>query len=1076
VRPLTELGNQIGEFDLLLVGGGHVIRFDKTVAYGYLPPAPELHHPTAYGLMPTLLAGWTGVPVAWNAVGVSSDTPTWATWLLAEGSRAASYLAVRDQPSADEIRSVAGDVDVRVVPDTAFGVAALVDTSSREVVDLREELGVSRQPYVVYQPSPDLVPFRSWLRRILRWYASNGVAIVELPISPCLGDRVGVVDGEAQTASPTQWPSPLALAGLVAGAEAVVARSLHLSIAALASGVPVIRRSSAPGSKYRVLDDLRGVHTVTDDDVEEALPLGRNEPAPDIAEHAASLDVHWETIAALLEERPRPRAGALATTIGRLTELVEAAGQEATHRAVLEGNLEAVSAELELERSRGSYVDRIISERDERLLELERRLRETKRQLEQMISSKSWTLTRPLRWARALVDHRASRSDQRSPAESDAAERAPDSELGSAVVVRPDLIRASMQPRASDHHERAVHVTEASGNGSDRPVSLLERTASLPTTPVRKVAFYLPQFHPIPENDAWWGRGFTEWTNVTRARPLFEGHGQPRRPGELGYYDLRVIETQRRQVELARLYGIDAFCFYFYWFGGKRLLERPLQQYLDDQTLDLPFCLCWANESWSRRWDGRADDVLIEQQHSDADDLAFIDYVTAYLDDPRYVRVDGRPLLVVYRPGVLPDARSTVARWRDRYRGTRGDELFIAHATAFDDDPPETYGCDASIEFPPVRLGSSNPPVPPRLSEDEILPLTEDRPHVFDGRFFVQESEHYTTPSHLLFRGVCPGWDNTPRAGKDAYVLWHTTPVGFQTWLRNALVDTEARLSGDERLVFVNAWNEWAEGCHLEPDERNGYAYLEAVRVASVRAAVRPHPGTSAGPLRVGAFVHATDARIFAEYLERLESLEEEPALVVTTTADDRRTIEAELQRCALPWRLLDVDQPGELFPLLDVLDTSDGGGYDVVLKLHALSVAEPSRTTDVVDELLDSTVARDVLRAFSLQPELGLVGSATDRVVLGDLGRPGGLVEAIAHRLGVADVAASRDTYFPSGLYFVRPAALAPLRAIQLNREPDAHSAVAASVGFSILAAGFRIEDTRSFRRTRGAVSTSSA
>ena len=345
--------------------------------------------------------------------------------------------------------------------------------------------------------------------------------------------------------------------------------------------------------------------------------------------------------------------------------------------------------------------------------------------------------------------------------------------------------------------------------------------------PVKLVAFYLPQFHSIPENDAWWGKGFTEWTNVKPATPMFGAHYQPHIPGELGYYDLNDSAVFRKQIDLARIYGVHGFCFYFYWFAGKTLLEMPLINFLSDSSLDFPFCLCWANESWSRTWAGLEQDVLVAQRHSPSDDLAFIRHVSQYMTDSRYIRIDGKPLLLVYRPSLLPSALETSRRWRTWCTENGIGEIYLAYTQSFDLGDPKIFGFDAAVEFPPNNCN------PPDITNSIDQPDASFVGKVYDWRYFVSRSFSYKNPGHMLFRGVCPSWDNSARRGNSSTIFKNSSPRGYQQWLTNAISDTQARIGNpDERLVFVNAWNEWAEGAHLEPDERYGYAYLEATRKA----------------------------------------------------------------------------------------------------------------------------------------------------------------------------------------------------------------------------------------------------
>jgi glycosyltransferase involved in cell wall biosynthesis len=360
--------------------------------------------------------------------------------------------------------------------------------------------------------------------------------------------------------------------------------------------------------------------------------------------------------------------------------------------------------------------------------------------------------------------------------------------------------------------------------GDDHVLPTALETGPAPCPEVRAIAFYLPQFHPIPENDLWWGEGFTEWTNVRAARPRFTGHDHPIAPHpDLGYYDLTDPSVLEKQAALARASGVFGFCYYYYWFGGKRLLEKPLEELLASGRPDFPFCFCWANENWSRRWDGQDAEILIAQAHSAADDLAIIRDLVRALRDPRYIRVAGRPLLVVYRPTLLPDLPATFARWREFCHAEGVGELHLAGVKGFGCNDAAQLGLDALIEFPPNDSGAT--PLPAPASRDFAG-------KIFDYREVRRLCLGTGRPDRPLYRGVTPAWDNTARRKEKGSVFLHSSPAAYHAWLRHTLARIRSEPDPEDRLLFINAWNEWAEGCHLEPDARHGYAWLNATRRA----------------------------------------------------------------------------------------------------------------------------------------------------------------------------------------------------------------------------------------------------
>lgn len=344
----------------------------------------------------------------------------------------------------------------------------------------------------------------------------------------------------------------------------------------------------------------------------------------------------------------------------------------------------------------------------------------------------------------------------------------------------------------------------------------------------RVVAFYLPQYHPIPENDDWWGSGFTEWTNAAKARPLFRGHYQPHVPADLGFYDLRVAETRRAQAALARANGIEAFCYYHYWFGGKRLLQRPFDEVLASGEPDFPFCLCWANATWTGIWHGNPGRILVEQTYPGrADYEAHFGELLKAFRDPRYLTVDCKPLFMVYKPRDVPEVRASADLLRELAHQAGLPGLYLVGVSHRDNWKPKASGFDAVVV---QNLPGLNRRVPWRYPLLKLKArLRGHRLSIYDYAELVDSFVPDRTRQLECLPCLIPAWDNTPRSGMNGLVMDGATPDLFRRSVRQALANVVDK-PAEHRLVFVKSWNEWAEGNHLEPDLRDGHAYLDALR------------------------------------------------------------------------------------------------------------------------------------------------------------------------------------------------------------------------------------------------------
>lgn len=598
----------------------------------------------------------------------------------------------------------------------------------------------------------------------------------------------------------------------------------------------------------------------------------------------------------------------------------------------------------------------------------------------------------------------------------------------------PILVPAPATGQWSGEAQPSIPTVRAGG----RAVGYREPTSdSLPDPlPARLVAFYLPQFHPIPENDAWWGPGFTEWRNVTRALPQFEGHAQPRLPADLGFYDLRLPEALREQVALARAYGISAFCTYFYWFGGRTLLETPLRIWLRDPSIDFPICLCWANESWTRRWDGRDHDVLLAQAHGAQDDLAFIEHVSEYLRDPRYLRIDGKPVLLVYRTGLMPDPRATAVRWRTWCRENGIGELHLACVHSFDQVDPRSIGFDAAVEFPP------NLSAAPDIGERQKLVNPAYSGEVLDWRGLASEWARRSPLPYPAHPAVNCGWDNEPRRPGRGRTFLYSSPRRYRDWLEATIVSRLPRRDEND-LVFINAWNEWAEGATLEPDLRLGHAWLEATRRALSGAAnalaPQPRPGNS---LRTATVVHAWYPEVLAEVLHALGDHGITHQLVVSVSRERRAAVEAVLANRYPQAQIIEVENRGrDILPFLEIAGRLLDDGVDIVLKLHTKRSTHREDGDAWRHELLGrlATPGRinGVINAFAKDPTLGIVAPEGHLLPLGDyMGANAERVARLLSRLGLQPTRAEETRFLAGSMGWFRLACLRPILDAHLGRD----------------------------------------
>ena len=571
------------------------------------------------------------------------------------------------------------------------------------------------------------------------------------------------------------------------------------------------------------------------------------------------------------------------------------------------------------------------------------------------------------------------------------------------ISLTPEQIEASLQHtiaqlepvefESGKYHELYDHNLSVAKNARD--ASFAPDVAS-PTIvggdEPKIIAYYLPQFHPFKENNEWWGEGFTEWTNVSKATAQFEGHYQPRLPGDLGHYDLRLPEIMAKQFEMARKYGVSGFCYHYYWFDGHRLMERPLETLLKQKgpEYDFPFCLCWANENWTRRWDGAEADVLMQQNHGKKDHARIIKDLLRYFKDSRYITIEGKPVIVIYRPTIIDELDEMVDIWRTAAKKAGYEDIYMVATTAFGFSEPKTIGFDAISQFPPhaiaVRECTEEVDLYNRGFEGKVYDYAETVEAFIEC--LKEIGAHGTQTAY--FPGVMTGWDNEARKPGKGHVFHGATPKLFQKWLKYSMDWTKKHNKSGEQLVFVNAWNEWAEGTYLEPDRKFGHAFLHAIISARAEGREISKPLQRLAKAREKAkktsdtavYLHIFYPDLIDEFADLiLKAKKERPLDVILSVPDQWHPDDLKKAITLLkPVRvILSINRGRDVWPFIQALRATSDMDYKYGCKLHSKkSFHFPSEgirwRKSLTDGLLSPTNQTNAIAAMENSSQIGMV------------------------------------------------------------------------------------------------------